>query len=93
MVSARNVRRSENPVTFLPQFAYQIKSCLTFPPIYLSKFLPQYYLPSNNPVCLLRLPDKVADNHYIPLIPTDGAPAPTAAKAYSICTSFPEGLN
>lgn len=27
-----------------------------------------------------------------PLIPTEGAPAATAAKAYSICTSFPEGL-
>ena len=25
-------------------------------------------------------------------MPTDGAPAATAAKAYSICTSFPEGL-
>lgn len=39
---------------------------------------------------LLQFADKVAD---IPLIPTEGAPAPTAAKAYSICTSFPEGLN
>ena len=28
----------------------------------------------------------------VPLIPTDAAPAATAAKAYSICTSFPEGL-
>ena len=25
-------------------------------------------------------------------MPTDGAPAATAAKAYSICTNFPEGL-
>jgi len=25
-------------------------------------------------------------------MPTDAAPAATAAKAYSICTSFPEGL-
>lgn len=25
-------------------------------------------------------------------MPTDGAPAPTAASAYSICTSFPDGL-
>lgn len=61
--------------------------------MYLSKFCSQCYIPSDNPVWLLRLPDNVADNHYIPLIPTDGAPAPTAAKAYSICTSFPEGLN
>jgi hypothetical protein len=30
--------------------------------------------------------------HSSPLIPTDGPPAATAAKAYSICTSFPEGL-
>lgn len=29
---------------------------------------------------------------YKPLIPTDGAPEATAAKAYSIWTSFPEGL-
>ena len=29
---------------------------------------------------------------YLPLMPTDGAPAATAAKAYSICTNFPEGL-
>jgi len=28
----------------------------------------------------------------IPLIPTDGAPAATADRAYSICTSLPEGL-
>ena len=28
----------------------------------------------------------------LPLIPTEGAPAATAAKAYSIWTSFPEGL-
>lgn len=28
----------------------------------------------------------------IPLIPTDGAPAATAARAYSIWTSLPEGL-
>lgn len=30
--------------------------------------------------------------HFLPLIPTDGAPAATAARAYSICTSLPEGL-
>lgn len=30
--------------------------------------------------------------HKLPLIPTDGAPAATAAKAYSICTNFPDGL-
>ena len=29
---------------------------------------------------------------YLPLIPTDGAPAATAASAYSICTSLPDGL-
>lgn len=28
----------------------------------------------------------------IPLIPTEGAPAATAASAYSICTSLPDGL-
>lgn len=28
----------------------------------------------------------------VPLIPTEGAPAATAAKAYSIWTNFPEGL-
>jgi len=28
----------------------------------------------------------------LPLMPTDGAPAATACNAYSICTSFPEGL-
>lgn len=28
----------------------------------------------------------------LPLIPTEVAPAATAAKAYSIWTSFPEGL-
>lgn len=28
----------------------------------------------------------------LPLMPTEGAPAATACKAYSICTSFPEGL-
>lgn len=28
----------------------------------------------------------------IPLMPTEGAPAATAARAYSIWTSFPEGL-
>ena len=27
-----------------------------------------------------------------PFIPTEGAPAATACSAYSICTSFPEGL-
>jgi len=27
-----------------------------------------------------------------PLIPTDGAPDATAARAYSICTSLPDGL-
>ena len=26
-------------------------------------------------------------------MPTDAAPAATAAKAYSICTNFPEGLS
>jgi len=39
-------------------------------------------------------------NHHItdtntsgkPLIPTDGAPDATAARAYSICTSLPDGL-
>ena len=30
--------------------------------------------------------------HALPLIPTEGAPAATAAKAYSICTNFPDGL-
>ena len=29
---------------------------------------------------------------FIPLIPTEGAPAATAANAYSIWTSLPEGL-
>ena len=29
----------------------------------------------------------------VPFIPTEGPPAATAAKAYSICTSLPEGLN
>ena len=28
----------------------------------------------------------------LPLIPTDGPPAATAASAYSICTSLPDGL-
>lgn len=28
-----------------------------------------------------------------PFKPTDGPPAETAAKAYSICTSLPDGLN
>ena len=28
----------------------------------------------------------------LPLMPTEGAPAPTAARAYSIWTSFPDGL-
>ena len=28
----------------------------------------------------------------LPLIPTEGPPAATAAKAYSIWTSLPEGL-
>ena len=28
----------------------------------------------------------------VPFIPTEGPPAATAAKAYSICTSLPEGL-
>jgi len=27
-----------------------------------------------------------------PLIPTEGAPDATAARAYSICTSLPDGL-
>ncbi len=27
------------------------------------------------------------------MIPTEAAPAATAAKAYSICTNFPEGLH
>jgi len=27
-----------------------------------------------------------------PLIPTDGAPDATAARAYSICTNLPDGL-
>ena len=31
-------------------------------------------------------------NILVPFIPTDGAPAATAARAYSIWTSFPEGL-
>lgn len=29
---------------------------------------------------------------FLPIIPTDGAPADTAARAYSIWTSFPDGL-
>ena len=29
---------------------------------------------------------------FIPFTPTDGPPLATAANAYSICTSFPEGL-
>ena len=29
---------------------------------------------------------------FLPLIPTEGAPAATAASAYSIWTSLPEGL-
>lgn len=31
-------------------------------------------------------------NNDRPLIPTDGAPVATEAKAYSICTNLPEGL-
>lgn len=34
----------------------------------------------------------IATNNKSPLIPTEGAPAATAAKAYSICTNFPDGL-
>lgn len=29
---------------------------------------------------------------FLPFIPTEGAPAATAARAYSIWTNFPEGL-
>lgn len=32
------------------------------------------------------------DSRKLPLIPTEGAPDATAAKAYSICTNFPDGL-
>ena len=43
---------------------------------------------SNTQVCL----NKLILTINKPLIPTEGAPAATAARAYSICTSFPEGL-
>lgn len=39
-----------------------------------------------------QLPTDTEVNDYLPLIPTEGAPAATAANAYSICTSFPDGL-
>lgn len=32
------------------------------------------------------------ETYYKPLIPTEGAPAATAASAYSIWTNFPDGL-
>jgi len=31
-------------------------------------------------------------SHDLPLMPTEGAPAATACRAYSIWTSLPEGL-
>lgn len=34
----------------------------------------------------------VLQQSILPRIPTDGAPAATAANAYSICTNFPDGL-
>lgn len=34
----------------------------------------------------------MSENAQVPLMPTEAAPAATAAKAYSICTSFPDGL-